>query len=48
MEAHSVPYEGVQQNFQTAVDAHKAEETPFFAASIERKARSKRKANSSS
>jgi hypothetical protein len=23
MEAHSVPYEGVQHNFQTAVDAHK-------------------------
>ncbi|MCU1258570.1 MAG: hypothetical protein JWO80_1455 [Bryobacterales bacterium] len=43
MEAHGAPYEGVRQNFQTAVDAHNAEETPFFAAAIERKARSRKK-----
>jgi hypothetical protein len=38
METHGVPYEDVRHNFQTAVDAHNAEETPFFAAAIERKA----------
>jgi hypothetical protein len=44
MEAHGIPYEEVRNNFQTAVDAHNAEETPFFAAAIERKARSRRRA----
>jgi hypothetical protein len=48
MEAHGVPYEDVRHKFQTAVDAHNAEETPFFAAGIERKARSRRTANSHS
>jgi hypothetical protein len=43
LEAHKVPYDEVRRNFQTAVDAHNAEETPFFAAAIERKARSKKK-----
>jgi hypothetical protein len=38
MEAHGVPYEEARHNFQTALEAHNAEETPFFAAAIERKA----------
>jgi frataxin-like iron-binding protein CyaY len=42
MEAHKVPYEEVRRNFQTAVGAHNAEETPFFAAAIERKALKKK------
>jgi frataxin-like iron-binding protein CyaY len=40
---HKVPYDEVRRNFQTALAAHNAEETPFFAAAIERKARSKKK-----
>jgi hypothetical protein len=42
MEAHKVPYEEVRRSFQTALDAHNAEETPFFAVAIERKALKKK------
>ncbi len=42
MEAHRIAYEEARHNFQQAVDAHNAEETPFFAAGIERKALSKK------
>jgi hypothetical protein len=38
MHAHRIPFEAARHAFQTAVDAHNAEETPFFAAAIERKA----------
>ncbi len=38
MESHRIPFEAARHAFQTAVDAHNAEETPFFAAAIERKA----------
>jgi hypothetical protein len=38
MEAHRIPFEAARHGFQAAVDAHNAEETPFFAAAIERKA----------
>ncbi len=38
MEAHRIPFEAARHAFQAAVDAHNAEETPFFAAAIERKA----------
>jgi hypothetical protein len=33
-----ITYERAKANFQAAVDAHNAEETPLFAKSIERKA----------
>jgi hypothetical protein len=35
---HQIPYDVARDQFQTAVAAHNAEETPFFAASIERHA----------
>ncbi|BAQ16659.1 hypothetical protein [Methyloceanibacter caenitepidi] len=41
LEAHRIPYEAARHNFQLAVEAHNAEETPYFAASIERHALSK-------
>ncbi len=43
MDVHRLPYENVRHNFQAAVDAHNAEETPFFAAAIERKALAKKR-----
>lgn len=43
LEAHRIPYDEARYNYQRAVDAHNAEETPFFAASIERHALRKRK-----
>jgi hypothetical protein len=43
IEAHGISYEEVRHNFQTALEAHNAEETPFFAAGIERKALNKKK-----
>ncbi|WP_099025493.1 hypothetical protein [Mycolicibacterium palauense] len=36
MEAHRIPYEEARHDYQSAVSVHNAEETPFFAASIER------------
>ncbi len=36
--AQKIPYEEARKNFQAAVEAHNAEETPEIAASIERKA----------
>lgn len=38
LEAHRIPYEVARHNLQQAVAAHNAEETPFFAESIERHA----------
>jgi hypothetical protein len=38
LDAHRIPYEQARTAFQSAVDAHNAEETPYFAAAIERKA----------
>lgn len=38
MTAHRIMYEDMRHNFQTAVAAHNAEETPYFAAAIERRA----------
>jgi hypothetical protein len=38
MEAHRIRFEDARHVFQLAVDAHNAEETPYFAAAIERKA----------
>ncbi len=43
MESHRLRYEDARHNFQMAVDAHNAEETPFFAAGIERKALAKKR-----
>ena len=36
--AKSIPYEEVRKQFQNGVEVHNAEETPYFAASMERKA----------
>ncbi len=41
LEAHRMSYEDARHGFQLAVEAHNAEETPFFAAAIERKALSR-------
>jgi hypothetical protein len=38
LEAHHIPFEVARESMQKAVDAHNAEETPNFAAAIERKA----------
>ncbi len=38
LEAHQISYDAAREAFQIAVAAHNAEETPFFAASIERHA----------
>jgi hypothetical protein len=38
LEAHRIPYEEARHAYQVAVAAHNAEETPYFAASIERHA----------
>ena len=38
LESHRIRFEDARHTFQTAVDAHNAEETPYFAAAIERKA----------
>lgn len=38
LEANRIPYETARTQFQNAVDAHNAEETPYFAAAVERKA----------
>ncbi len=43
LDSHSIPYEAARQGFQQALDAHNAEETPNFAAAIERKALKKSK-----
>lgn len=43
MQSHRILYEDIRHNFQAAVEAHNAEETPFFAAAIERKALKKRR-----
>ena len=42
-DADGISYEELRRNFQTALEAHNAEETPFFAAGIERKALNKKK-----
>ena len=42
MESHRMTYEEARHASQAAVDAHNAEETPYFAASIERKALKKK------
>ncbi|BBX61771.1 hypothetical protein MSAS_09450 [Mycobacterium saskatchewanense] len=38
LDAHRMPYEDARHDYQRAVELHNAEETPFFAASIERRA----------
>lgn len=38
LDSHNIPYEVARQGFQQSLDAHNAEETPNFAASIKRKA----------
>ena len=38
LEANRIPYEQARNAYQTAVENHNAEETPFFAASVERHA----------
>ena len=38
LEAHRIPYEVARHAYQEALDAHNREETPFFAAAIERRA----------
>ena len=43
LDSHSIPYEAARQGFQQALEAHNAEETPNFAAAIERKALKKSK-----
>lgn len=44
LQARNLPYEEVRKNFQAGVDAHNAEETPYFAASIQRLALRKKRA----
>jgi hypothetical protein len=41
--SHGIPYDVARQGFQQALEAHNAEETPHFAAAIEKKALRKRK-----
>ena len=41
--SHQIPYEVARDGFQQALAAHNAEETPHFAAAIERKALKKRR-----
>ena len=43
IEALRIPYETARHNYQTSVEAHNQEETPYFAAAIERKALRKKK-----
>jgi hypothetical protein len=43
MTTHRIPYEQARNSWQTAVDQHDEEETPEFAASIQRKALRQRK-----
>lgn len=43
IDSHRIPYEVARHAFQQAVDAHNAEETPYFAAAIEAKALKKKK-----
>jgi hypothetical protein len=43
LDSHRIPYEVARHGFQLALDAHNAEETPYFAASIENKALKKSK-----
>ncbi|MEJ0050123.1 MAG: hypothetical protein WDN02_02715 [Methylovirgula sp.] len=38
LEALRIPYEEARHRFQLAIEAHNAEETPYFAAGIEKKA----------
>ncbi len=43
LDSHRIPFEVARHQFQEAVNAHNAEETPFFAAAIERWALKKKK-----